>query len=93
MSENIKLPAKNERVFISMEYAGFRAMQVCVLPDVPDAEILEVCNRLNPQLTQRGWHTVIKDKEHAKQNHVDECSAPGQCVECPERLHKIVLCL
>lgn len=87
------LPKPDDRVFISMPVAGFRAMQVCVKPEVPDEEILQVCNRENPQLVSGGWHTVVRSKEHARKCKVDEVAAPGQCVECPDRLHKIVLCM
>lgn len=41
---NTPLPKPDDRVFISQLVAGFRAMQVCVLEDVPDEEILAVCN-------------------------------------------------
>jgi len=92
MSE-MKLPAADQRVFVVEGYFGLRAQQVCVLPEVPDSEILEACNRENPQMVEGGWHTVVRDKEHAKQLKVDECSAPGPCKECPPRLHKIVLCM
>jgi hypothetical protein len=87
------LPTPEDRVFVSQPYAGFRAMQVCVLPEVPDEEILEVCNRENPQLTTGGWHTVVRSVEHAEECGVDTVTAPGNCRECPPRLHKIVLCM
>lgn len=91
--ETLKLPKPDERVFMSQVYAGLRAMQVCVLKDVPDQEILDFCNKVNPQQVTGGWHTVVRDAAHAKECEVDVCSAPGQCVECPDRLHKIVLCM
>jgi len=76
-----------------MMCAGFRAMQVCVLPEVQDAEILEVCNRENPQQVSGGWHTVVRDKEHAAECEMDSIAAPRQCTDCPGRIHKIVLCM
>lgn len=89
----MKLPEKDQRVFVVEGYHGFRAQQVCVVPEATDEEILEACNRENPQLVTGGWHTVVRDKEHARELGVDECAAPGNCVECPPRLHKIVLCM
>lgn len=91
--EEVKLPGADERVFISLEYAGFRAMQVCVVADATDEEILEKCNRDNPQRVSGGWHTVVRSAEHAVECNVDSVAAPGQCQECPGRLHKIVLCM
>jgi len=87
------LPKADDRVFISMEFAGFRAMQVCVLPEVPDDEILAFCNAHNPQMVSGGWHTVVRSKKHAEECKVDAGAAPGNCVECPGRIHKIVLCM
>jgi len=68
-------------------------MQVCVVADASDSEILEVCNRENPQMVTGGWHTIVRDKAHARQIGVDECAAPGDCVECPGRKHKIAICM
>lgn len=76
-----------------MPFAGVRAMQICVLKGVPDSEILEACNRENPQAAQFGWNTVARSKEHAKQLHLDEMAAPRQCAVCPDREYKIVVCL
>lgn len=90
---NKKLPTPEQVIVTSMEYAGFRAMQVCVLPTVTDEEILAHCNATNPQLTIQGWHIVVKSIEHAKECNVDIQAAPGNCLDCPGRLHKIVLCL
>lgn len=89
----MNLPTSDQRIFISMMFAGFRAMQVCVLPEVPDEEILQYCNEHNRQMVTGGWHTVIRDEKHAIECKVDTTAKPGQCVECPERLHKIVLCM
>ena len=87
------LPKADDRVFISQFVAGFRAMQVCVLEEVPDEEILAVCNERNPQMVTGGWHTVVRSKVHARKCKVDEVSAPGRCVDCAGRWHKIVLCM
>ena len=76
-----------------MEYAGFRAMTVCCVKDATDEEILSHCNKTNPQRTEGGWHTVINSEEDCTKNDVDKGAKPGQCVECPERVHKSVLCL
>jgi hypothetical protein len=87
------LPAPDDRVFIMRSFAGLRAMQVCVLPEVPDEEILQVCNRENPQLGTIRWHTVVKDVKHAMECVVSPEAAPGPCQSRVGRLHKIVLCL
>jgi hypothetical protein len=87
------MPKEGQRVCVTLPWAGLRAMQVCVMKDVTDEEILAVCNSENPQMVTGGWHTVVKDKKHARRLGVDECSAPGQCVECPNRLHKIAICM
>lgn len=89
----LPMPKPGQRVCVTLPYAGFRAMQVCVVQDATDQEILEVCNRENPQLVSRGWHTVVRDAAHAREIGVDECAAPGKCVECPDRLHKIAICM
>jgi len=68
-------------------------MQVCVVSDATDEEILRICNSENPQLVSGGWHTVVRDKDHARQLGVSEDAAPGNCVECKGRLHKIALCM
>lgn len=86
----MKLPNTGDRVFVLDGYFGLRAQQVCVLPEVPDEEILAECNRLNPQLV---YHTVVRSKEHARELKVDECAAPGNCADCPGRSHKIALCM
>ena len=91
--ETLPMPQPGQRVCVTLPYAGLRAMQVCVLKGVPDGEILEVCNRENPQLVTGGWHTVVRDAAHAEELQVDACAAPGQCAECPDRLHKIVICM
>ena len=87
------MPKPGERVLMTLPFAGLRAMQVCVMKEVSDEEILEYCNRVNPQQTAGGWHTVVRDAEHARKCGVDESARAGQCVECPDRMHKIVLCL
>ena len=91
--EDIKLPTADDRVFITLPYAGLRAMQVCALPEATDEEILEKCNRENSQRVTGGWHTVVRSRPHARECHVDEDAAPGACEDCPGRLHKIVLCM
>ena len=90
---SLPLPKDNQRVLVTLPYAGFHAMQVCVLKGVPDEEILRVCNSENPQRISGGWHTVVRDAKHAEELGVDLEAAPGQCVEYPDRLHKIVLCM
>lgn len=89
------MPKPGQRVCITMPFAGLRAMQVCAVKDATNGEILEVCNKENPQLTTGGWHTVVRTKEDAEglTSREDETPLPGQCVECPDRLHIIVLCL
>lgn len=89
----MELPSKEQRVFVVKGYNGFRAQQVCVLPEATDEEILKACNAENPQLVTGGWHTVVRDEEHAKELGVDETAAPGKCVECEGRLHKIAICM
>ena len=87
------LPKDGQRVLVTMPYAGFRAMQVCVMEGVPDDEILSICNAENPQLVSGGWHTIVRDAAHAAELGVDTTAAPGKCVECPGRWHKIALCM
>lgn len=87
------LPTPDTRVWVSPAYHGLRAHQVCVRKDVPDAEILETVNREYRQRVAGGWHTVVRDAQHARELGLDESAAPGQCAECPDRLHKIVVCL
>jgi len=89
----LPMPQEGQRVLVTLPYAGFRAMQVCVVEEATDEEILKICNRENPQLVNGGWHTVVKSKKHAKECGVDENSAPGKCEDCPGRLHKIILCM
>jgi len=90
--EQLKLPAPDQRVFMTGVFT-IRGTQVCVVADATDEEILEVCNREDPQLCTGGWHTVVRDGEHARELGVDECAAPGPCANCPGRLHKIVVTL
>jgi hypothetical protein len=90
---SLPMPKPGQRVCVTLPYAGLRAMQVCAVADATDAEILEVCNRENPQQVSGGWHSVIRDAKHARDEGVDECAAPGPCVECPGRLHKIAICM
>ena len=90
---NTPLPTKEQRVCVTLPFAGLRAMQVCVLDGVSDEEILEVCNRENRQLISGGWHTVVRDKAHAKELGVDESAAPGKCADCQNRWHKIAICM
>lgn len=92
------MPKPGQRVCVTLPYAGLRAMQVCVVKDATDKEILEGCNKENPQLVSGGWHTVVRtqeqvDNEGLKSTAPDESALPGQCVECPDRQHMIVLCM
>jgi len=87
------MPKPDQRIITTLPYAGLRAMQVCVMECVPDHEILAFANQDNPQQVSGGWHTVVRSKEHARELGVDEVSAPGDCVECPGRKHKIVICM
>jgi hypothetical protein len=91
-SNPMKLPAAGERVFISQPYCGMYAMQVCVLPEVSTQEILDVCNRENPSGTGSGWNKVINSKAAAIEAGLAVDTAPGPCVECAGRQHKIVMC-
>lgn len=90
---SLPMPKPGQRVLITMPFADLRAMQVCVLKDVPDDEILRECNSGNPQMVAGGWHTVVRDAKHARELGVDEAAQPGQCAECPDRLHKIAICM
>lgn len=90
---DIKLPSKDERVFTSLQWAGFRAMQVCVLPDATDVEILAHCNKTNPQLVTNGWHSVIHTEEDCERLHIDKNAIPCACIDCPGRKHMIVVCI
>ncbi len=90
---SLPMPKEGQRVLVTLPWAGLRAMQVCVMKNATDEEILEVCNRENPQRTTGGWHTVVRSAEHARELHLDETSAPGQCHDCPDRMHKIAVCL
>jgi len=90
---NTPMPAEGQRVCVTLPFAGFRAMQVCCVEDATDDEILKVCNAENPQMVTGGWHTVVKSKEHARELGVNDSAAPGDCVECPGRKHKIALCM
>ena len=86
------MPKEGERICITLPFAGLRAMQVCVMAEVPDSEILEFCQANNPAtIGGSNWHSVVRDAAHARELGVDECSAPGNCVECPGRVHKIVI--
>ena len=89
----LPMPKDGKRVLVTVPYAGLRAMQVCVVDDATDQEILAVCNRENPLRVSGGWHTVVKDAEHARNIGVDEAAAPVKCVECPGRIHKIAICM
>lgn len=93
MSNTMPMPKEGERIITTLPFAGLRAMQVCVVEDMPDSEILEFCNRDNPQRVTGGWHTVVRDADHAKELGVDEVAKPGKCVECPGRMHKIAICM
>jgi hypothetical protein len=90
---SLPMPKPGQRVCVTLPFAGLRAMQVCCEADATDAEILEVCNRENPQTVQRGWHTVVRSVDHAEELGVDVAAAPGQCADCAGRMHKIALCL
>ena len=87
------MPTEGQRIITTLPYAGFRAMQVCVMAEVPEEEILAHCNADNPQLVTGGWHTVVRSAEHAKECGVDENAEPGPCADCPGRMHRIVLCM
>lgn len=87
------MPKPGQRVCVTMPYAGLRAMQVCVVKDATDEEILKVCNAENPQRVSGGWHTVVRNAAHAREIGVNDSAQPGQCVECPDRLHKIAICM
>jgi hypothetical protein len=94
----LPMPKPGQRVCVTLPFAGLRAMQVCAVEDATDKEILEVCNRENPQMVTGGWHTVVRTKEQVdKQGLIakvsSESALPGKCVECPGRLHIIVLCM
>ena len=88
-----KIPTGEDRVFVTLPFAGLRAMQVCVVDDATDEEILKVCNKQNPQLVARGWHTVVRSEEHAEELGVDPAAKPGPCADVQGRIHKIVLCM
>lgn len=96
---SLPMPKAGQRVCVTMPYAGLRAMQVCVVEDATDEEILKVCNEENPQMVSRGWHTVVRTEEQVKKEDIGckegwgDSALPGKCVECPGRLHIIVLCM
>ena len=92
-TESIQLPSKDERVFTSLLWAGFRAMQVCVLPDTTDTEILLHCNKTNPQNVANGWHSVVRTEEDCERLHINKNAVPGNCNDCPGRKHMIVVCM
>ena len=87
------MPKPGQRVCVTLPFAGLRAMQVCAVADATDEEILKVCNEENPQLVQRGWHTVVRTEADCEREHVDKEAVPGKCVECEGRLHIIALCM
>lgn len=82
-----------ERVFTSQDYAGFRAMQVCVVADATDKEILDHCNADNPQQVTGGWHSVVNSLEDCKRLGINDNGVPGPCANVPGRIHKIVICM
>lgn len=86
-------PKPGQRVCVTLPFAGLRAMQVCAVEDATNEEILEVCNKENPQMVTGGWHTVVRTEEDVFKAEVDIAALPGPCVECPGRLHIIVLCM
>lgn len=88
---SLPMPKAGQRVCVTLPFAGLRAMQVCVVKDATDEEILRVCNAENPQLVTRGWHTVVRKAEDL--DGVNGTALPGQCAECPDRQHMIVLCM
>lgn len=85
---------RRKRAMVTGAYAGLFACQVCVVPDATDEEILAVCNRDDPRTEGFSWTKVIRTKEDVKAEglrSLDGSSViPGQCVECPPRLHMIV---
>jgi len=87
------MPAEGQRIITTLPFAGLRAMQICVMEGVSDEEILAHCNSDNPQKVTGGWHTVVRDTAHARELGVDEVAAPGKCVECAGRWHKIAICM
>ena len=86
------MPKEGQRVLVTLPFAGLRAMQVCAVQDATNEEILKVCNEENPQLVTGGWHTVVRTEEDIKDGTSVE-ALPGRCVEFPDRLHIIVLCM
>jgi hypothetical protein len=91
----MNLPRPDQRVMLTGMYAGLFACQVCVVPDATDEEILEACNREDPRTEGFSWVRVIrtqKDIDELKLRTPDRSSAlPGTCVECPPRIHMVVM--
>jgi hypothetical protein len=77
---------KETRVQITRPIMGLY-MQVCAVNDAKDKEILDVCNRLNPSGTERGWTGIVRnDKMHPQCN-------PKPCLSYPKtRTHYMVGC-
>jgi len=71
-----------EKVIVTNPFVGICHMQVCVEKDVPDEEILKVCNRENMAGTTNGWSDVVRSGD----------GAPIVCADNPDRLHILVAC-
>lgn len=83
-----------EPVTILRTMIGICGMSVCAAKDATDADIIAVCNRLNPSGTSNGWGTVVRDESQSffmdaegKPNDL-----PVTCKDDPNRLHLVVLC-
>lgn len=93
-AEAVKLPKPDERVMLTGLFAGLFSQHVCVVPDATDEEILKVCNDyegvVNPSTWHR-WTIVVRDEAAADRANIKwEDAKPGQCVECPPRIHMVV---
>lgn len=89
----MKLPPPESRVFLTGMFAGLFSEHVCAVPDATDEEILKACNDADNSIRPGSgkWDIVIRTKEDADRAKVSfEAGKPGQCVECPPRIHFVV---
>lgn len=62
---------------------GLCHMQICAKKDIPEEEIIEAANRLNPSGTSNGWVNIVKKPENC---------APRPCDDDSNRIHYLLVC-
>ena len=83
-----------DKIVITNALLGICGMQVCVDATARDAEILAVCNTLNPSGTMHGWGTVVRDESQSffVSDNGDPSDLPVTCADDKNRLHLVILC-